>query len=286
MPPPPTPPANPPTERFTTVRGVRLAHLDHGGPGTPLLALHGHFGRARTFSPLAAALAPHRRVIALEQRAHGHSGSDGDVTPDAYADDAAAFLRALGLGPVDVLGHSMGGVTAFRLAARAPDLVRTLVVEEGGADNRPPLVPHPVLDTRAWPRRAPSLDALRRAIAAQGVPDPAYFLESAVEHPDGWGLLLDHDELYASQTALVGDHWPDWLASSCPALLLHGRASTVLPTALAREMAARRPRTLLREFPAAGHWLHDDDPDGFAHAVARFLDTATTAAPPPARRVR
>ncbi|SEH01262.1 Pimeloyl-ACP methyl ester carboxylesterase [Nonomuraea solani] len=263
------------TMTFATVRGLRLAWLDHGPEdGIPILALHGHFGRARAFANLAAALAPGHRVIALEQRGHGHSErGDGDFGSDAYVADAAAFLRGLGLGPVIVLGHSMGGVTAFRLAARHPDLVRALIVEEGGALNRRPEVPHPVLDVRDWPRRTATLAELRRAIEARGIPDAGYFLESAAEHPDGWGLLFDHGDMMASQQALVGDWWPDWLGSSCPALLVHGLDSTILPTAMARRMAARRPGTVLRELPGCGHWAHDDDPGAFAGAVQEFLET-------------
>ncbi|TDD47515.1 alpha/beta hydrolase [Nonomuraea terrae] len=260
------------TERYATVRGLRLAWLDAGAGDVVVLALHGHFGRARMFAHLAGALGPRYRVIALEQRGHGHSGRDGDFGPDAYVADAAAFLRDLGAGPVVVLGHSMGGVVAFRLAARHPELVRALVVEEGGAVNRPPDVPDPVLDVSDWPRRAPTLDALRRAIEARGIPDAGYFLDSAVERPDGWGLLFDLDDMMASQRALVGDWWADWLGSACPALLVHGLDSFVLPTALARRMAARRPGAVLREFPGCGHWVHDDDPAGFARAVREFLD--------------
>lgn len=259
-------------EKFASVRGLRLAWLDGGPDGAaPVLALHGHFGRARCFAPLAAALAPEHRVIALEQRGHGRSDRGDGYGPDEYVADAAAFLRGLGTGPVVVLGHSMGGVVAFRLAARHPELVRALVVEEGGAYNRPPEVPHPVLDVRDWPRRAATLDELRRGIEARGIPDAGYFLESAVERPDGWGLLFDHDAMVASQRALVGDWWDDWLGSACPALLVHGPESFVLPTAMAREMAERRPGTVLRELPGCGHWAHDDDPAAFAAAVRAFL---------------
>ncbi|WP_049577079.1 alpha/beta fold hydrolase [Streptomyces sp. SBT349] len=256
-----------------TVRGLRLAYTDFGGTGRPLLALHGHFGRARMFAPLAAALGPAHRVIALEQRGHGHSARNGDFRPDQYLADAAAFLRHLDAGPAAVLGHSAGGVTAFRLAARHPQLVRALVVEEGGADNRQPQAPHPVLDVSDWPRRAPTLAALRGGVEARGIPDAGYFLESATEYDDGWGFLFDHDDMVASQRALIGDWWPDWLASTCPALLVHGLDSFVLPTAMAREMAERRPGTTLEEFPGCGHWVHDDEPEGFARAVGAFLAT-------------
>ncbi|WP_328815943.1 alpha/beta fold hydrolase [Nonomuraea cypriaca] len=245
-----------------------------GEDGTPVVALHGHFGRARGFASLAGALAPGYRVIGLEQRGHGHSDrGDGDFTPDAYVADAAEFVRGLGVGPVVVLGHSMGGVIAFQLAAQHPELVRALVVEEGGAFNRQPEIPHPVLDVTGWPRRAATLHELRRGIEARGIPDASYFLESAVERPDGWGLLFDYDDMMASQRALVGDWWSGWLGSECPALLVHGLDSFVLPTAMAREMAQRRPGTVLRELPGCGHWAHDDDPEAFAAAVRDFLAT-------------
>ncbi|MEV0616362.1 alpha/beta hydrolase [Nonomuraea sp. NPDC050404] len=298
------------TEKYATVRGLRLAWLDSwpagraealgdrlgredsersgqrvgadgepaegGGEGVTVLALHGHFGRASAFAPLARALAPRHRVIALEQRGHGRSErGDGDFGPDAYVADAAAFLRGLGLGPVVVLGHSMGGVVAFRLAARHPDLVSALIVEEGGALNRPPEIEHPVLDVRGWPRRSATLDGLRRAIEAQGIPDATYFLESAVERAGGWELLFDYDDMVASQRALVGDWWADWLGSDCPALLVHGLDSFILPTSMARRMASERPGTVLRELPGCGHWAHDDDPPAFAAAVQEFLSTLT-----------
>ncbi len=145
-----------------------------------------------------------------------------------------------------------GGVTAFQLASRETGLVGALIVEEGGADNRRPCVPHPVLDVRAWPRRAPTLAALGERVRERGIPDAGYFLERAVEYPDGWGFLFDLDAMMASQRAAVGDWWRDWLGSTCPALLVHGGRSFVLPAELAREMADLRPGTL-HTFPDCGH---------------------------------
>ncbi|GAB2903164.1 alpha/beta fold hydrolase [Streptomyces mayteni] len=253
--------------RPVTLNGTPLSYVDFGGPGAPLLALHGHFGRARGWAALAAELAQAHRVIALEQRAHGRAEPVADVRPDAYLADAAAFLDHLGLGPLPVLGHSMGGAVAYRLAARRPDLVTRLVVLDSPAHNAPP-----VLDPRPWPRRAATLAELNRLLAERVGPVAGYFLESAAEHPDGWGLLFDADTLLRSQRALLGDWWPDWLGGAArPALLLHGEESTVLPTARAREMAARRPNTELVTFPGLGHWLHDENPAGVAGAIGAFL---------------
>lgn len=263
------------TESFLTLRGRRFAYRDSGGSAPVVLALHGHFGRGRMFAPLAAALAPRYRVVALDQRGHGLSDNGGEFTPDAYVSDAAALLTALDLAPAAVIGHSMGGLVALLLARHHPELVRCLVVVDGTVLNREPET-HPVLDVSDWPRHAPTREALGAAIEARGIPRPqaGYFLDSAVESDDGWSLLFDPAEMMTSQHAFTGDHSADWTASRQPALLLRGGDSFLLTRGTARRMAAERANTRLREFPGCGHWLHSDDPDGFAEEVGAFLDAA------------
>ncbi|MGX9225978.1 alpha/beta fold hydrolase [Streptomyces albus] len=125
-----------PAEHCLDLGGRRLAYLDSGGDHPVLLALHGHFGRGRLFTPLARALAGRYRVVAPDQRGHGRSDSASDFTPEGYADDAVALLDALGIGSATVLGHSMGGAVAYVLAARAPQRVRALVVSDMTVLNR------------------------------------------------------------------------------------------------------------------------------------------------------
>jgi esterase len=253
------------------VRGRRLFWVDFGGSGLTMLALHGSFGRGLIFAPLAERLTTQVRLIALDQRGHGLSDHGGPFTREEFIADAAAVIDALGIGPVAVLGHSLGGITAYQLAVRFPTLVRALVIEDVGAVMREPEIEHPVLDVRGWPTRAPSRAALAQAIQARGVPDAGYFLQSAVPNGDGWRLLFDPEEMMDVQQHGLGNWWPDWLGSSCPALLLRGGRSTLLPSELAADMAHRRPNTTLVELPAAGHWIHDDDPDGCADAILDFL---------------
>ncbi|MER7395085.1 alpha/beta hydrolase [Streptomyces sp. NPDC000151] len=265
-------PAAPDAESFVHLRGRRFAYRDSGGPGPPLLALHGHFGRGRIFAPLAGALSGRYRVVALDQRGHGLSDNGGDFTPEAYVEDAAAFLRTLDLGPAAVLGHSMGGAVAYLLAERHPALVSALVVADMTVRNHEPET-HPVLDVTAWPRRAASRAALRAAIEAHGIPDAGYFMDSAVEYADGWGLLFDTGDMMASQRAFTGDFSARWAASRQPALLLRAGESFVLTRGTAQWMADVRPGTLFAELAGCGHWLYADDPEGFARAVGGFLDT-------------
>jgi esterase len=253
------------------VRGRMLSWVDFGGVGPVVLALHGSFGRGVVFTPIADRLRGAARVVALDQRGHGLADHGGPFTRAEFVTDAAAVIEQLGSDPVVVLGHSLGGITAYQLAAQHPELVRALIVEDIGAVMRQPEVSHPVLDVTGWPRFAPSREALAEAIRAQGVPDASYFLDSAVDSEQGWRLLFDYDEMMAVQQHGLGNWWSDWQGSTCPALLLHGQRSTLLSTEMAHQMVRRRPRTQLVKFPNAGHWIHDDDPAGCATAILNFL---------------
>ncbi|WSQ03513.1 alpha/beta hydrolase [Streptomyces sp. NBC_01232] len=246
---------------MVTPDGRRLAYTDFGGPGAPLLALHGHFQDGAGFGRLAQELGPAWRVIALDQRGHGRSDRAGEYTRDGYVADAAALLEQLGLGPAVVLGHSLGGVNAYQLAARRPDLVRAVVVEDIGA-----VVEGDLSFAREWPRRAGT-----RAAFLAGVGSAAPHLEGSLqEYPDGWGTVFEVEDMVASQRGLNGDHWGDWLEVRKPTLLVRGDRSGVLSAEHAREMTVRRAGVRLVELPA-GHAVRVGDPQGYVAAVRGFL---------------
>lgn len=250
----------------------RLAYEDYGPSTAPVVvALHGHFGRGRIFAPLAEHLGSRYRVVAVDQRGHGHSDNGGDFHPDAYVGDAEALITMLGLGPVVLLGHSMGGVVAYRLAARRPDLVRGLIVEDIGAVTDDTEVAHPVLDVSDWPTTAATQDAMRAAIESRGIPDATYFLHSVEPDGEEWRLLFDPVDMMRSQKQGMGNYWDDWRTSTCPALLMRGGHSMLLSAEMAADMVRQRPSTQLVEYPDAGHWIHDDAPHDFATAVEEFL---------------
>jgi pimeloyl-ACP methyl ester carboxylesterase len=76
---------------------------------------------------------PHTRAVPPGPDGHGRSDRTPEYDRDGYVRDAAALLEHLGLDGVVVLGHSLGGLNAYQLAARHPHLVRALVIEDIGA---------------------------------------------------------------------------------------------------------------------------------------------------------
>ncbi|MCP2168775.1 alpha/beta fold hydrolase [Goodfellowiella coeruleoviolacea] len=256
------------TSYLSTPAGHRLSYVDFGGPGRPILALHGAYGRARAFAALADRLGPDHRVIAVDQRGHGRSDHPGDYGRDAHLDDTASAIERLGLAPAVVLGHSLGGINAYQLAARRPDLIAAVVVVDIGAEIDVPE------DTaiRNLPRRFPTLAALRAAIASAVVfGEVAHFTESAVEDEHGWGFLWDAAEVHQTKRAVCGRWWDDWTGSGQPALLVRGGASPVVPPDQAEALVARRPNTRLVTIDDAGHDLYLTHPDQLAAAVRSFL---------------
>jgi len=242
--------------------GLTLSYLDAGGDGHALIALHAHWMEAITYTSLAAVLAPSWRVIALDQRGHGYSDHAQSHTRDDYLGDLAALFEHLEIDKAVLLGNSLGGVNAYQFAARHPERVKALVIEDIGV----------VLDTDtsftlAWGGTFPHREALAERIGERLLP---YLQDSFRQTSGGWQLAFDPQELIASQLHLNGDHWADWLASSCPALLIRGRESRLTAEPQIEEMVARRPNTRLVTLDG-GHVVHQDNPNGFADAVQEFL---------------
>jgi pimeloyl-ACP methyl ester carboxylesterase len=118
-----------PVTGYAPANGVDVYWESRGSGGTPLVLLHGGYGLASTFDGLAGQLAAGRQVIALELQGHGHTADiDRPFSWDDFGEDVAAVIRHLGLGPVDLLGYSLGGITGLRCAIRHPEAVRKLVV--------------------------------------------------------------------------------------------------------------------------------------------------------------
>ncbi len=120
--------------RVLHVNGHDMAYAEHG-TGTPLLLIHGSLLDQRYWAPQMEALGRHHRVIALSLRHYWPERWDGageGFTIQQHVEDVAAFIEALGAGPVHLVGHSRGGHVAFRVAQRFPDRVRALVLAEPG----------------------------------------------------------------------------------------------------------------------------------------------------------
>jgi pimeloyl-ACP methyl ester carboxylesterase len=259
--------------------GVRLAAVDFGGEGRPVLLLHGLAGHAREWSDTARWLTERCRVVAFDARGHGASERfPMDVSRAAHVADAAFAAEQLGLGPAVVIGQSLGGQTAMLLAAERPDLVLGLVIADaspagGGAA---PGIEAAVADVsnslRRWPVPFRSQEAAVEFFGGTSLSAEAW--ADGLEHRGGgWWPRFDVEVMEQTlREAASGSYWEAWEQITCPTLVVRA-GKGVLSTADAREMAARGRHVKLIELAHAEHDLHLDRPADWRDAVSEFLNS-------------
>jgi 3-oxoadipate enol-lactonase len=127
------------------VHGVDLCWSEWGSGEPAFVLCHGYTGSSLDWALQVDELARRRRVVTYDHRGHGYSTKVGGLegyTIEQLAADLAAFLDAVGGGPIDLLGHSMGGRVVMTMVLERPDLMRSLIL----------------MDTSAWSFQPPDED--------------------------------------------------------------------------------------------------------------------------------
>ncbi|GGX70907.1 esterase [Tateyamaria omphalii] len=249
-----------------------LSYSEHGNSdGTPVLIAHGLYGSGRNWGVIAKRLSDTRRVIAVDMRNHGHSFWSDDHSYADMAGDLAEVIDTLG-GPMDVVGHSMGGKAAMMLALTRPDTVRRLVV----GDIAPVGYSHSQIQFIDAMRAVDLANVTRRSeanaqLADQGV-DPALcsFLTQSLDIAEKrWRLNLD---ALANNMPAILDFPEIEAAFSGPSLFIYGGTSDYVAPEYRPTIRHHFPRTRFVKIPRAGHWLHADSPRAFEGTVRAYLD--------------
>ena len=129
------------------VHGDASLHYEIVGDGPPLLLIAGLASDGASWGPLLTEL-PGRQLIVVDNRGAGRTRSAGPIRFADLVADIASLLEALGVGPVDVVGHSLGGAIGLWLAAEHPHLVKRLVTLTSGGVSPSKSVPR-ILTTAA-----------------------------------------------------------------------------------------------------------------------------------------
>lgn len=200
-----------------------------------------------------------------------------DVSHRARVDDVGFVLDRLDLGPVALVGQSLGGLTALSVAARHPELVRGLALVEAspsdGADAQA-MAEDMAEALRRWPvpfqsRVAASaffMDRFGNRFAAEA------WADGLEETADGWRPRFDIDVMRETLIAVLSEPtWGDWAKIGVPTLVVRGENGT-LSAETAAAMAARRAGVTEVEIAGAGHDVHLDQPPRWRTVLARFLE--------------
>ena len=245
------------------VGGTPFAYREVGqATGVPVVFLHHFTAVLDDWDPAVVdGIAAERRVILVDLRGVGGSGGTTPDSVEAMADDAVAFLQALGLPTVDLLGYSLGGMVAQVIVQQRPDLVRRVILAgTSPAGDQGPAATGGVLQA-----------ALAKA-GAQGK-HPKHFLffsPTATSQAAADAFLARLDERTADRDAPASNEtigaqltalakWelgtsPAGLANvNKPVLVVNGDDDTMLPTISSFHLAQLLPNAELSIYPDSGH---------------------------------
>jgi pimeloyl-ACP methyl ester carboxylesterase len=267
-----------PPSRFVEVAGIRL-HVRESGPrdAPAVLLLHGFGASLQTWDGWAPGLEGDRRVIRYDLPGAALTGPDptGDYSDERGEQVLLALMDRLGLPRASLVGHSLGGRLAWRMAADHPERVDKLVLvapdgfaSPGFEYEHPPAVPAALgLMEIALPR------ALLRTSLEAAYGNPALLSEASVDRyydlmraPGVRGAMIERME-----QILLHDPVPSLARIRAPTLLIWGSKDTFIPQANAEDYLRAMPDATLHTLSGVGHLVQEEAPAASLAPVSAFL---------------
>jgi pimeloyl-ACP methyl ester carboxylesterase len=271
--------------RTVSAGGVEFAYRELGPKtGVPVIFLTHLAAVLDNWDPrVVDGIAAQHRVIAFDNRGVGASSGSTPSTIEAMATDAVAFIRALGLEQVDLLGFSMGGMIAQLIAADEPQLVRKLIIAGTGPAGG---------DGITNVTRISHLDTLRGLLTLQDPKQFLFFTRTPNGRRAGKAFLARLKERtenrdkaislrsYGAQLRAIhrwGKQPPaDLSVIRQPVLVANGESDRMVPTSNSVDLAQRLPNADLVVYPDAGHGGIFQFHEQFVDKALEFLGTAVT----------
>ncbi|MFN7729386.1 MAG: alpha/beta fold hydrolase [Bdellovibrio sp.] len=248
--------------------------------------LHGLLGYGLNWRRIASGLQQDDIAFVFDQRGHGKSWKPlTGYAPEDYADDLELIMREVGWDSFILVGHSMGGRNALISAAKFPERVRKLVIEDIGPEAKPDAVDYykRLLDSVPTPfssklaakefflNEFPKLGFARGNAQTLG----QYLYSNIVDTESGqadWRFSKEAMFLSVTQGRAI-DHWAELEALAMPTLVIRGANSSELTQGTFDRMVASNPKIEGVVIPNAGHWVHSDQPDEFLRVLLLFASS-------------
>jgi pimeloyl-ACP methyl ester carboxylesterase len=270
--------------RAIEVGGIRMSYLtsppSQASADPTILLVHGSGVSARSWTAQLTGLGQGLRVLAMDLPGHGDSDPMPEATVQAYADAARGFLEALRLGPVFVVGHSLGGGVALALAGRCPEMVRGLILlstcaklseTDGSLEGLPWYLPGPL-------RKIVFVSLAKKVLFAPGARDRA--VRVGMEE-----IRACRPETILKDVAAAKRMDLEEVARGLriPALILCGSRDTLTPPALSEGLNHLIPGSRLLVLEGAGHMLPLEAPERVNRQILEFVGSQEGLGP---RRLR
>jgi pimeloyl-ACP methyl ester carboxylesterase len=248
--------------RTIDVDGVPFAYRELGpAGGVPVVFLHHLMAVLDSWDPrVIDGIAAHHRVIAFDNRGVGASGGSVPYTVEEMSSDAVAFIRAMGLEQVDLLGFSLGGGVAQMVVLQAPELVRRVILAGTGPRGAGDLDEMTKVTVGAYVKSALTLHDARtflffpRDVAGKRAAKD--YLARLKERTQGRDKPISFQARRAQLKAIraAGSHEPDDLSViTQPVFVANGDHDLMVASSHSSDMARRIPNSRLRIYPNSGH---------------------------------
>jgi len=254
----------------------QVSALRWGTSDPELVLLHGGAQNAHTWDTVALAL--DRPLLAIDLPGHGRSDwrDDHDYSPVTNAQAVAVVMERLAPHAALLVGMSLGGLTAIRVAARRPDLVRRLAIVDvtPGVDHEKA---EPIIAFVSGPESFASFDEILERTITYNPPRTESSLRRGVLHnarerEDGsWVWRYDRQLSPGELETAFAPLWDDLASVTAPLLLVRGRLSGVVSDADVEELRRRRPDARVEGVEGAGHSVQGDRPVELARLLDQFL---------------
>jgi pimeloyl-ACP methyl ester carboxylesterase len=259
---------------FATVNGLRLHYIDFGGSGRPTVAVHGITSAAASYVDVAAGLQGTARLIAADTRGHGDSqwSAADEYGSEAAASDVIGLMDTLGLGEVDLIGHSWGGLISLTVAARAGSRIRRLVMID--------IAPSSTAKPEDVPPRPAGFDTWDEAVAHERTRNPrasdaalTNLVDRTYRMGDGGRFVRKVDPSFLSRWQFRSeDHWDKLGKVSQPTLLVRAAGGTAVSDEVGARIVGALKNGRLESVPDTGHSIHIENPAGLLAVVRPFLE--------------
>ncbi|MBA3357156.1 MAG: alpha/beta hydrolase [Pyrinomonadaceae bacterium] len=265
------------------VGGVELHYIEQGQDES-LILLHGGQGDYRSWEPQMKVLFPQFRVISYSRRYNYPNNNPLTAKYQSAfteADDLAALIRKLGLGPVHLIGTSIGAFTALVLAVKHPEMVRSLVlaeppVHEWVRDSPKGAAAYEEFMTTIW---EPATEAFKTGdnqvamrILVDGFAGTGRFDKLS---PESRAAVMQNSRFFKANTS-SSDPFPNLSKVKVgrlriPVLIITGENTIKIHKLVNEELARLLPKAEQVIIPKAGHGSPRENPEAFNEAMLKFL---------------
>ena len=253
-----------------------------------LLLLHGFGETSSIWEEIAIELSREYRVLALDQRGHGGSARprDHNYSRNSQVEDLEAFVEALGLRNVTIVGQAMGGANALCYAAEHPDVVAALIVIEAA----PEVLRSGVETLRRLLASADSFVSLDEAVETYEQFYPYATTEQlnrrvkgTLARSEDLTYVWDFDPIFRDATARPPDPdpgqrrmtnlWECVERVQCPVMIVRGAETDMLTPEAIQRLHRRIPGSRVSLIEEAGHAVPTDQPSALSQHIREFLQS-------------